>query len=697
MPLHSGTVRKTSGVASLVIIETLMKGHLMTKRLAHSLEGYLIAVFEDLRWAYGSATVDWERDRNRSLHELVHRGERLLTIDLPALRKHLERCLEEGQYTPSNLPLSAVVSRAVQVPAFGRALYLKVFDVQGKLLDGADAEAINDLRQLMEGFGKLKNPCSEEAIDEEVKVFLHNENELRKPTLAWQSDVLYEDYRDVRRCSFTDGIDRHGRDSYLPGMEPDSSGPSFGDAAVLQSICDIIVSSFGDFHLERDDERIAERPQHGKGRVSNLKRDESKFSFADWPRKLDLTFPYDRYAVSDLMDAQHAENEHSEGFLRNFEAPSKLIAVPKTMSGPRLIGSEPNYHQWIQQLIRAQLESRIKGTVLRNCVSFGDQSPNRALALQGSRDGSITTVDLKSASDRLSCWTIERALRGNLTLLDRIHASRTRWMRNAINDAFTSLVLKKCFTQGSACTFPVQTIVYSMISIAAVLITEGRTVSKWSITRAARQVRVFGDDIVVPTTALPKLRCLLGFLQLSVNSNKTFSKGKFRESCGQDAYDGVDVTPARVKRFSPNPSHEVAQSMIEASNNFYKRGMWHTASWLQSHLGKFKLPTVPIRDSEKSIYALKGDGYQSIQGLATGHLKSRWNPRLQVLEYQVHKLASNSKKVPTQSAYDLTEFLFSARERERSINDLLFPREGGLGVVNKESAVMRLGWTALQS
>jgi hypothetical protein len=668
----------------------------MTKRLAHSLEGYVIAVFTDLRPTYGSAIVDWERDLGRSLHELVHRGERLLTIDLPALRKHLEKCLEEGQYTPSKLYLSGIVSKAVQVPAFCRALYLKVFDVQGKLLTEPSAEAINDLRQLMEGFGKLKNPCKQEAIDGEVKVFLHNEVELREPTLAWSSDVLYKDMLDTKRISFADGIIHPRGESYLPGMEPDSFGLGTWDAAVLQRVCDIITSSFGDLHLERDDERVAERPQHGKGRVSNLKRTESKFLFADWPRKLDLTFPYDRYAVSDL-GYQITENDNVEGWLRNFEAPSKLIAVPKTMSGPRLIGSEPNYHQWCQQLIRAQIESRVKNTVLRNCISFGDQRPNRELALNGSRDGSIATVDLKSASDRLSCWTIERALRGNLTLLDRIHATRTRWMRNAVNDSFSSIVLKKCFTQGSACTFPVQTVVYSMISIAAVILTENRPVNKWSITRAARKVRVFGDDIVIPTTSLPKLRCLLGFLQLSVNSNKTFSKGRFRESCGLDAYDGVDVTPARVKRFSPNPSHDIAQSMIEASNNFYKRGMWNVASWLQSHLGKYKLPTIAIRDSEKTVFTKVGDGYQSIQGLATDHLKSRWNPRLQVMEYQVHKLASNSKKVPTQSAYDLTEFLFGSRVKERSIQDLLFPSDGGLGIVNKESAVMRLGWTALQS
>jgi hypothetical protein len=673
-----------------------MKGNTMNNSLVHSLEGYVAAIFADIGPTYGSKH-ECERDLSRSLHELAVRGERFLTIDLPAIRKHLEKCLEEGLYTPSGLYLSRQRSKRIIVPAFCADLYLQIFDVDGKLRTEPNVNAIADLRQLYEGFGKLKHPCKQEAIDEEVSNFLKNENELRKPTLDWASDYLTKDDRDVFSIHFCDGLNSHSRineQGTLPGIAGHVEQPFHGDIATLQRVCDQLSSSFGNFHLERDDEDVSERPKHGAGRVSNQPRVDSKFDFSNWPRKLDLIFPYDRYAVSDLGYATYLDDFSSKQ-LRSHEEASKLIAVPKTMSGPRLIGSEPNYHQWIQQLIRAQIESRLKNTPLADCISFGDQEPNRMLALSSSIDGSYATVDLKSASDRLSCWAVERALRANLSWLERIHASRTRWMKNAINDHFHAIMLKKCFTQGSACTFPVQTVVYSMYAIAAVLITERKRINSKSIREAARKVRVFGDDIIVPTHVLPKLTEILSFTQLNVNSNKTFSKGKFRESCGLDAYDGVDVTPARVKRFSVNPSHEVAESMIEASNNFYKRGMWHVSQWLRWHLRKVILPIIPLRDSEKTVYDLVGNGYQCVQGASLDHLQKRWNSKLHLYEYKVDQLVSKTKKVPTQSAYDLTEYHFGSRTKVSVKTDHLDPVERDLGIVNKKSSVMRRGWKTM--
>jgi hypothetical protein len=665
-----------------------MKGSAMNNSLAHSLEGYVTAIFTDIRPTYGS-NHEFERDLNRSLHELAFRGERFLTIDLPALRKHLEKCLEEGLYAPSSLYLSAMVSKRVQVPAFCRDLYLQIFDSQGKLLTSPAVNAIADLRQLFEGFGKLKSPCKQRVIDDEVKTFLTIEESLRRPTLSWSADSLFDKVSAVSVLHFHDGLNgpHKGEQYALPGLVASIDAITRADANTLERVSGIISSTFGDLHLERDDELVSERPQHGTGRVSNLKRKESKFNFSSWPEKLDRIFPYDLYAVNDLGYSALSSDSSSSLDYRNREHPSKLIAVPKTMSGPRLIGSEPNYHMWIQQLIRSQIEARIKDTPLKHCISFGNQEPNRALALSSSRDGFYTTVDLKSASDRLSCWAIERLFRSNVSILERLHASRTRTMRNAINDHWGVLELRKCFTQGSACTFPVQTVAYAMIAITSVIISNGWSPDSKHIARASRLVRVFGDDIIVPVYSLPKLRDLLSFLQLSVNSNKTFSKGKFRESCGLDAYDGVDVTPARVKRFSCNPSHEISQSMLESSNNFFRRGLWNVASWLQSFLRNYQFPIVKINDSR---------GYSSYCGESAAHLRSRWNPLLHRQEHRITFLASSSKKELTESAYDLLEFLSSSRDQKKTYLSHLKPlSSGSLGIVNKESSVMRTGWKDL--
>lgn len=669
----------------------------MTNSLVYAFEGYVESVFLDILPTYGS-THEWRRDKNRTLHELGNRGMRLLTIDFPALRKHLDKCLEDGLYTQNHLYLSKRVSSRIQVPRFCRDLYIQIFDVRGKLRSRPNVYAIADLRQLYEGVGKLRSMCSQKAIEDEIQNFIDIEDEIREPDLNWQGDCLNQ-YQDFRSVSYTDPVsDRDAAGqllfSYAYNGAKRSAPLQRGELQTLQRVCDYIVPEFGDMHLERECDISSERPKHGTGRVANLRRDHSKYDFAYWPSKLERVFPYDRYATHDMGYSAYDDNEPAQ-WPRDHEEPSKLIAVPKTASGPRLIGSEPNYHQWVQQLILNQIVGRLPETVLGECITLDDQSHNARMALEASVSGAYATVDLKSASDRLSCWTIERAFRSNISFLERIHASRTRTMLIPSMDERPRLIrLQKCFTQGSACTFPVQSLVYAMISIAASIITEGGKFTYSRITQHARDVRVFGDDIVVPTKVLPKLVQILDHLGLRVNDQKTFHKGKFRESCGMDAYDGVNVTPARIRAFALEPSHEVAASMLEGSNNFHERGMWFTADWLKSHLRSLKLPIVPV----KELLRLRTDrrfhvsgGYGSFCGASVEHLKKRYNRRLFREEVSYHVLTSNSKKVATQSAHDLTEYLFRHSPPTRAL-DYLEPVVNDLGVVNKEASVMKQGW-----
>lgn len=656
----------------------------MENRLVHMLEGYLGAIFSDLRFGYGSKTRDWERDYKRSLHELGVRGMRMLTIDLPAIRKHFDQCLDVGLYTPNGGFLTKPVSGRVKVPAFLRVLYLQVFDTDGVLRPEPCVNAIADIRQFYDTFAKLKDKCDDKYTRDTVLEFIKNDRELREPTLSWHSDSLSLDVIDVRGLSLADGIAAHHRGQLsfeLDGEKSEESGLSRREISALHRVWDIIASSLGDFNQEAESFEMGDLlPKHGPGRVSNLRKDQSKFTFSDWPSKLERVFPYDRYGVINLRYTPILDD--TAEWPLNRESPSKLIAVPKTATGPRLIGSEPNYHVWVQQLVRIQLEAAVRKTVLRNCISFGDQGPNGQLALRGSRDGSIATVDLKSASDRLSAWTVERVLRSNLTLLERIHACRTRTMRNAVDTQFDTMVVKKCFTQGNACTFPVQTVIYSMIAIACQVISSGSSISSSVLEHASLNVRVFGDDIIVPVETLPLLSRVLAYLQLKVNPAKTFHIGKFRESCGIDAYDGVDVTPARIKQYSVSPSHAVLDSLISVSNNFWRKGMWHVAEWITNQLPRHMLPIVDSRDS---------DGLISFCGYSDSHLKKRWNPMLHRDEMRVVKLVSNDKKTPTQSAHDLFEFLHRGSPKTHW-TEKLFPSDRKVGVVHKQASVMKPGW-----
>lgn len=669
----------------------------MLKSLDSMLVGYTEALFEDLKMVYGSPH-DWGRDKSRLLHELEARGERIFTIDLPPHRKHLDRCLDEGLYVQSNLLLASRVSKEVVVPAFLRDLYLQIFYPDGRLRDDASVTAIRSLRQLFDSFGKLKRVCDGAYVNDEVDTFVRNEAELRSPSLSWDADFLFMEGRGPRDVCFCDHPDLSGGlradqgELFSSTSSSDAEVPTRRDLLTLQSVADRIASAFGDFHEEED----RELPKHGPGRVADLKKTDSKFLFRSWPTKAHQVFPFDRYGVPNLGAPRLGDDS---SFPDSREHPSKLIAVPKTATGPRLIGSEPSYHQFLQQLVRAQIERRISRTPLRNSITFGDQEPNRSLAQSSSANGLYATVDLKSASDRLSCWTVERALRANQSFLERIHASRTRTMRNAINEAFGVIKLRKCFTQGSACTFPVQSIIYAMIAISSVVITEDVAVSTLSIERASRQVRVFGDDIIVPTKALPTLVRLLAALQLRVNLAKTFYQGKFRESCGMDAYDGQEVTPIRIRRLSANATHSDLNSMIETSNNLFLAGWWYTSDWLRAIAvdnAGLELPILKVRKDPRTG-ALQSDsrGLASFVGDKTSHLRMRYSETLHRHEVRIHFLASKSKKVLNESADDLYEFLLGTVGRGPL--NVLEPREGGLGRVVKEASVMRRGWKPIET
>jgi len=60
-------------------------------------------------------------------------------------------------------------------------------------------------------------------------------------------------------------------------------------------------------------------------------------------------------------------------------------------------------------------------------------------------------------------------------------------------------------------------------------------------------VSVYGDDIICPTEASNDVQWALEFFGFQVNTEKSFSTGPFRESCGGHYYDGFDITPFYVK------------------------------------------------------------------------------------------------------------------------------------------------------
>jgi hypothetical protein len=182
---------------------------------------------------------------------------------------------------------------------------------------------------------------------------------------------------------------------------------------------------------------------------------------------------------------------------------------------------------------------------------------------------------------------------------------------------------------GSAVTFPVQSIIYAMLSIAAVLIAERRRVTKRSIEIASRQVRVFGDDIIVPQSAYEVVTQILEAVGLKVNVDKSFGSGNFRESCGTDAWRGDDVTPPYL--LEPGISNRVDKlgSAIAVRNNYYRKGFWHVAYWLDAQMSRYErfIPDIHARSTTAGRASFLGDNFSKCQ--------SRYNERLHREEVRV--------------------------------------------------------------
>jgi hypothetical protein len=420
-----------------------------------------------------------------------------------------------------------------------------------------------------------------ERIQEHVKEFLSLDRSLRTPTLNWLSDdILHGSFHEI---SFADGIPECCPETrYFPGFGL-AGAPPLRLLKLLQVVADRIVSRFPTL----DPHSLVGR--HGPGAVADLKGGEDKYVFPTWPDKLEALFPQDHHGHANLSHFMDEPLESKGGT----EAPAKISAVPKSFKGPRLITIEPTAHQYLQQGILRWFRENFPKP-LTKCIDFYSQEPSRDLALAASMRDDLTTIDLSSASDRLSLWTVERVFRKNPTILQALHATRSRWVIDSTRTTSSPelAILRKYAGQGNATTFPVQSICYAVFCIASLLYEEGVTHADrnigMKIDRAVRSIRVFGDDIIMPSSGGLWLSVILDFVQLKVNPQKTHVSGSFRESCGLDAYRGEKVTPFYMQALtlSKSPKADELVSWVDVCNNAHTEGLWSLSNWMVTQISE---------------------------------------------------------------------------------------------------------------
>lgn len=499
-------------------------------------------------------SVDTVRDLDTIKSRTQHEGLSFLTITLPDFAESFERALELGRVDST---LFVGWRRRGCLPAFLRGFTSLVFGANGGLLDEPSETAVYCIRQVCRVFKKVKFACSD--FREASAFQRYKQTEAVLPETIPETDRLAH----FRACC-----------SVLWG---EVFGPEF--------------STFGLV------------PKHGPGATAEKISGNAKYSHLVWYERLEEAFPVTEHyftSVNHMLDDNHGLVKLSMVPVQD-ELPVRVISVPKTLKTPRIIAIEPVCMQYAQQALSRFIVERLQTCNLtRSVIRFDDQTVNQRMALRASSDKSFSTIDLSDASDRIPNRMIEYMLESCPQLLAAVQACRSRSAKLPNGDLVS---LKKFASMGSALCFPIESMYFYSIIIHALLWGKESPPSRRDICKIAKRVYVFGDDIIIPKGETDTVIEALTHYYCKVNVSKSFWKGNFRESCGTDAFRGIDVTPIYVREPRPSTRRASARlvSWIATSNLFHKAGCWRTADFMRQSVEKVLGPLPAILDSSPGL------------------------------------------------------------------------------------------------
>jgi hypothetical protein len=539
-----------------------------------------------------------ERDLMTIKSRFEHEGMSFLTITLPAFAKSFEQALELGQIDSTKFAGFKSASKA-PFPAFLQGLASQVFTKEGSLQDAPNPDAVAGIRQICLSCNKIKLECTPSRLKAAEEQFRATEREVSGFRIS-----RYNQHRVFSGVSY-----------YL-----------FGD--VLRRASDML-----------NDLQIV--PRHGPGSTVDKTYGNRKYLNRGWTTRLQKTFPFDWYKLfnyNELADVLSVPAECGyEAIPRKEEPPVRVVFVPKTMKSPRVIAIEPVWTQEVQQgLMRTLVELLETDKVTGGHINFSNQSINRALAFESSKTRAHSTIDLSEASDRVHPSLVARLFQSVPSLSRAVFSCRSE---RAILPSGGEIRLKKFASQGSALCFPVEAMVFYSIVVTALLKHRNLPLTRASVKACARDAFVYGDDIIVPTAEVSVVIEQLEAAGLKVNRKKTFSAGYFRESCGMDAFMGVDVTPVYIRYPLPVTTRDANEVVgaISTANLFYKKGYWKVAAFLRRYVEGVTGVVPHVPDNSSVV------GWTSFQQWATCQ---RWNTDLQRFEVRGIKLRVGKEKDP---------------------------------------------------
>lgn len=352
-------------------------------------------------------------------------------------------------------------------------------------------------------------------------------------------------------------------------------------------------------------------PKHGPGAVAEGYKNHEK------PYNSILFNQLAPFGGEDLLYLNKNHRDMGTLPIRWFKHPTtRVVLVPKDLRRPRIISAEPCTMQFLQQGVARYIVQRCEAYC--PYLNFSDQGINANMTINCW--DRIATLDMSDASDLVSRRLVAQVFPPDWRRL--LFALRSHFAE--LPDG-SKIPLRSFAPMGSALCFPVESVVFAAISVAAILCADGGT----SYTREELKLcRVYGDDIIVPLKYAEFVSAVLRECGFQPNASKCCYRTVFRESCGMETWAGVDITITRPRSLSPfhisaAKRREIhGMPMADHAKSLWQQGFTQSAVFLAS------LITFPVAIGNRP-------GYYPADVFAHCAGRIRWNPLLQRCEQQV--------------------------------------------------------------
>jgi len=254
--------------------------------------------------------------------------------------------------------------------------------------------------------------------------------------------------------------------------------------------------------------------------------------------------------------------ETLEGYIPPLEVTTaeRFSTVDKTFKIRRPIGIQPSLNLYFQLGVGGWLKTQLRQ---KWKVDLRDQDRNRVLACLGSMNGALSTIDLSAASDTISRGVIDYYF-DDTAFYEYISMLRTTHTAYSPTDLFEN---EKFSSMGNGFTFELETALFGAVVRACYrYLGHEATLCNFA---------VYGDDMIVLDECTSLVVEMLELHGFTVNTEKSFSGGPFRESCGSDYYLGLSVRNTFIKEnFDEEPDLSV---LIKSANALYRKTISYSA------------------------------------------------------------------------------------------------------------------------